>query len=90
MIRGIDLLTSMRKWSSTRRGIENQRNSMVTKVLAAINTTTAGRRGRVDRVTRLPRRCPVKYVIELMTQGTKASRQNNVAIIRDWCYPRIP
>ena len=20
----------------------------------------------------------------------KASRQNNVAIIRDWCYPRIP
>ena len=24
------------------------------------------------------------------TREPKASRQNNVAMIRDWCYPRIP
>ena len=24
-----------------------------------------------------------------LPQAAKASRQNNVAIIRDWCYPRI-
>ena len=29
------------------------------------------------------------WVVSQDTRG-KASRQKNVAIIRDWCYPRIP